>query len=246
MKKEVQALINRRRARVIPAILMAIAGLILIGIIVLVVAAASNGPGLGVIRTATPTPSATATITPSPTVPTETNTPAETATITPSPGPSPTATQNIYTVESGDTLFSIASKFKANVCTLMAVNNITNPSVLSVGQKLLIPGADTKLPTPTPLPTGLPRGARLTYVVQCGDTLDAIAAKFNSTGDDIAKINNIKDALSIQIGQSLLVRVNIATATPTITATRSPAGTAVATAAATTAATGTAPATATP
>ena len=242
MKKEVQALIKRRRARIIPAILLAIAGLILIGIVVLVVAAASHGPGLNIIRSATPTASVTASITPSPTVPTETSTPAETATITPSPGPSPTATQNIYTVESGDSLFSIAAKFKANVCTLMAVNDIVNPSVLSVGQKILIPGPDTKLPTATPLPTGLPRGARLTYVVQCGDTLDTIASKFNSTSEDIAKINNIKDPLSIQIGQSLQVRVNIATPTPTVTASRSPVGTAVATAAAT----GTAPHTATP
>lgn len=244
MKKEVQALIKRRRARVIPAILMAIAGLILIGIVVLVVAAVSNGPGLGVLKTATPTASATATITPTPTVPTATSTEAETATITPSAGPSPTATQNIYTVENGDTLFSIATKFKANVCTLMAVNNITNPSVLAVGQKLLIPGPDTKLPTPTPLPTGLPRGATLTYVVQCGDTLDTIAAKFNSTGDDIAKVNNIKDPLSIQIGQSLKVRVNIATPTPTVTASKAPAGSVTGTT--TPPATGTVGATATP
>jgi LysM repeat protein len=235
MKKEVQALIKRRRARVIPAILMAIAGLILIGLVLVVVAAFNNGPGLGLQKTATVTASATATITPTPTVPTATNTEAETATITPSPGPSPTATENIYTVEAGDTLFSIATKFKANVCTLMAVNNITNPSVLAVGQKLLIPGPDTKLPTSTPLPTGLPRGAKLTYVVQCGDTLDSIAAKFNSTGDDIAKLNNIKDPTSIQIGQSLQVRVNIATPTPTVTASKSPAGTAAPSAATTTA-----------
>src|SRR5215831_2809610 len=224
MKKEVQALIKRRRARVIPAILMAIAGLILIGIAVLVVAAFTNGPGLGVLRTPTPTVTVTVTITPTPTVPTATPTEAETSTSTPTLGPSPTPTQNIYTVEQGDTLFSIAAKFKSNVCTLMAVNNITDPSVLAVGQKLLIPGPDTKLPTATPLPTGLPRGAIVNYVVQCGDTLATIAAKFNSTGDDIAKLNNIKDPTSIQIGQSLKVRVNIATPTPTATASKTQVG----------------------
>ena len=127
-------------------------------------------------------------------------------------------------MEQGDTLFSIAGKFNANVCTLMAVNGITDPSTLAVGAKLLIPGPDTKLPTATPLPTGLPRGATLNYVVQCGDTLAIIAAKFNSTGDDIAKINNIKDPTSIQIGQTLKVRVNIATPTPTATASKAPAG----------------------
>ena len=245
MKKEVQALIKRRRARVIPAILMAIAGLILIGIVVLVIAAVSNGPGLGVLKTATPTVTASATITATPTVPTATSTLAATPTITPSPGPSPTATENIYTVENGDTLFSIAAKFKANVCTVMAVNNITDPSKLSVGQKLLIPGSDTQLPTATLLPTGLPHGATLTYVVQCGDTLDSIAAKFNSTGDDIAKTNNIKDPLSIQIGQSLKIRVNIATPIPTSTA-KAPVGTAANATAATATATGVVKPSATP
>jgi len=244
MKKEVQALIKRRRARVIPAILLAIAGLILIGIVIVVVAAVSNGPGLGVLRTPTPTATVTNTITPTPTVPPPTNTAAATATITPSPGPSPTPTQTYYTVEAGDTLFSIAAKYNGNVCTLMAVNNITDPSTLAVGQKLLIPSPDTQLPTSTPLPTGLPRGAILTYVVQCGDTLASIASKFNSTGDDIAKLNNIKDPLSIQIGQSLKVRVNIATPTPT--ATGGKAGTVTATATAGAAATGTAPPSATP
>jgi len=225
MKKEVQALINRRRARMVPAILMAIAGLILIGIVLVVIAAVNNGPGLGLQKTATLTATATASITPTPTVPTATSTEAETATITPSPGPSPTATQNIYTVEAGDTLFSIASKFGSNVCTLMAVNNIVDAGVLVVGQKLLIPSADTQLPTATALPTGLPRGAILNYVVQCGDTLDSIAGKFNRTGADIAKLNNIKDPLSIQIGQTLKVRVNIATATPSNTS-KAPVGTA--------------------
>ena len=61
---------------------------------------------------------------------------------------------------------------------------------------------------------------------------ELIASKFNSTGDDIAKLNNIKDPLSIQIGQTLQVRVNIATATPTNTA-KAPVGTAEATVAAT-------------
>ena len=108
--------------------------------------------------------------------------------------------------------------------------------MLSVGQTLIIPSPDTVLPSATPLPTGLPRGARLNYVVQCGDTLDSIAAKFNSTGDDIAKTNNIKDPLSIQIGQSLIIRVNIATPTPTVTG-KGPTSTP---------ATGTPPASATP
>ena len=58
--------------------------------------------------------------------------------------------------------------------------------------------------------------------MQQGDTLQSIAAKFNSTGEDIAKINKITDPNSIQVGQVLEVRVNIATPTPTLTNTRVP------------------------
>ena len=224
MKKEVQALIKRRRARFVPAILAGIAGLILIAIIVLIVAVITRGPALGLIQTATPTPSLTATTRPTSTEVPVTDTPAETPTATETPGPSPTPTQTVYLVEAGDSLFTIAEKFRANVCLIMAINNIGDPSVLAVGQSLIIPTGDEELPTATPLPTGLPRGARLQYVVQCGDTLDSIAAKFNSTGADIAKENKITDPLSIKIGDVLTVRVNIATPTPTATASNTPVG----------------------
>jgi LysM repeat protein len=224
MKKEVQALIKRRRARFVPAILAGIAGLILIAIIVLIVAVITRGPALGLIQTATPTPSLTATARPTSTEAPATDTPADTPTATETPGPSPTPTQTVYLVEAGDSLFTIAEKFRANVCLIMAINDIGDPSVLAVGQSLIIPTGDEELPTATPLPTGLPRGARLQYVVQCGDTLDSIAAKFNSTGADIAKENKITDPLSIKIGDVLTVRVNIATPTPTATASNTPVG----------------------
>jgi LysM repeat protein len=223
MKKEVQALINRRRARMVPAILLGVAGVILVGIIVLVALTFANGPGLGLVKTDTPVPSATASVTPSPTPVPPTNTPEATATETVTSGPSPTSTPVLYTVVAGDNLFTIAEQFRANVCTMMIINNITDPTLLSVGQVLIIPGPDTVLPSPTPLPTGLPRGTVLQYVVQCGDTLDSIAGLFNSTGEDIAETNDIDDPLSIQIGQVLNIRVNIATPTPTMSPTAAPA-----------------------
>jgi LysM repeat protein len=229
MKKEVQALIKRRRARMFPAILAGIALLIILAFVVLMVAIIPGARSLGIGVTDTPTVTITATITPSPTTPAPTNTPEDTPTVTNTAGPSPTATQHIYTVVEGDSLFTIAEQFGSNVCLMMALNNIADAGSLSVGQQLIIPTGEEELPTPTPLPTGLPRGARLEYVVQCGDTLDSIAAQFNSTGTDIATENDIDDPLSIQIGQVLIVRVNIATPTPTATFTNTPPGTAAAT-----------------
>ncbi len=240
MKKEVQALIKRRRARLFPAVMAAMAGIILIALILLIVMFGMASSRIReVLQTSTPTASLTATARPSNTPPPATETPAATATQTATAGPSPTPTQNVYVVQEGDNLFTIAEQFKANVCLMMAINNLQT-TLLSPGQSLIIPAGDEELPTATALPTGLPRGARLEYVVQCGDTLDSIAAQFNSTGDDIAKTNDIDDPLSIQIGQVVIVRVNIATPTPTATFTVTPAAPAA------TAGPTTAPATGTP
>jgi LysM repeat protein len=209
-----------------PAILAGIALLIILGFVVLMVAIIPGVRSLGIGVTDTPTVTITATITATPTTPAPTDTPAATPTASNTSGPSPTPTQHVYTVAEGDSLFTIAEQFGSNVCLMMAINNIADAGALSVGQQLIIPTGAEELPTATPLPTGLPRGARLEYVVQCGDTLDSIAGQFNSTGVDIATENDIDDPLSIQIGQVLIVRVNIATPTPTATFTSTPPGTA--------------------
>lgn len=75
-----------------------------------------------------------------------------------STGESPLAPgEQIYIVESGDTLSDIAKKFNTSVNLLMSRNNITDPSLLSVGQDIIIPvGTPTPLPSPTFQPTRTP------------------------------------------------------------------------------------------
>jgi putative chitinase len=45
----------------------------------------------------------------------------------------------IYIVQSGDTLASIARKFGTTTNALMSANNLTNPNLIYVGQKLNVP-----------------------------------------------------------------------------------------------------------
>lgn len=100
-----------------------------------------------------------------------------------------------YTVQSGDSLWSIARKFNTTVAELKRVNNLTSDN-LSVGQVLIIPstsdGEDSESEGTT------------TYTVQSGDSLYKIAGRFNTTVAELKRLNNLaSDTLSI--GQVLIV-----------------------------------------
>jgi LysM repeat protein len=66
--------------------------------------------------------------------------------------PTATSRPSQYTVKAGDTLSSIARDFGLSVDQLLAANNLANGDLLSIGQKLTIPGPDGALPAPTATP----------------------------------------------------------------------------------------------
>jgi LysM repeat protein len=173
-------------------------------------------PAISFLSTETPTATVTNTATATRTVtPTATDTP--TPTDTPTVTATPTASGPfVYVVEENDNLFSIAEKFGVDVLVLMALNNLTNESVIRVGDELLIPPPDLELPTETPLPDDT-RG-EIEYTVKSGDTLEGIAVRFNSTVEAIIEANEgLENANEIFIGQVLIIPVNLATPLPTST-----------------------------
>jgi len=204
---------RRRRERLVPLILGGLAVVLLVvGIFMVVLwVTGDNPPALpGFLASKTPTPTETSTPLPA------TETPTITLTLPPSDTPTPTGPLS-YTVELGDSLFSIAEEFGLDdISLLMAVNNIDDPDAIFVGQVLIIPGSEDILPTNTPLPENLLPGQRIEYRVQPNDTLESIAAQFNSTAEAIAEANDIEDPNDIGVGQIILVPVNIATPTPTL------------------------------
>lgn len=216
---------RKRRMQRGPMLLYGAIALVLIGVVLIIVWLMRPDQPLGQMF-ATETPTATVTSTPTSTnTPTPTSTVTETATITLTPTPSEPFD---YIVQEGDTLPALAERFNLGDDGVLLILDY-NPSIIAeqggvyyVGQTLRIPPPGTLRATATPIPPDLPRGTRLEYSVLPGDSIAAIAAKFNSRVDDIIAENDLEDANALLVGQVLRIPVNLITATPTLPPTSTP------------------------
>jgi LysM repeat protein len=118
------------------------------------------------------------------------------------PTAAPKAAGN-YTVKAGDTLSGIAAKFGTTYQELAKINGIKDPNKIYPGQVLKLTGSAAVATPKTPAPKP---PAAATYTVKAGDTLSAIAAKFGTTYQQLAKINGIKDPNKIFPGQVLKIK----------------------------------------
>ncbi len=109
----------------------------------------------------------------------------------------PTYDTTNYVVKKGDSVYQIANEYGISVDELLKANNLTNDN-LSIGQVLVIP---LKNPISN-------NKDYFTYTVKKGDDLYSIASKYNTTVDNIKKVNNLTSD-SLSIGQTLIIDPNI-------------------------------------
>ncbi len=130
---------------------------------------------------------------------TGTPTPKATEETTPTPDAALAETFD-YTVKPGETLAGIADKFQTEVQTLRELNFLLDDNIFA-GQVLSVPYVEgmTAEGAPTPSPTPF------TYVVEVGDTLSSIAARYNVKPGTLIEVNNILDPNNLAVGTPLLI-----------------------------------------
>ncbi len=147
--------------------------------------------------------------------------PTPTPTLVPTVEPTPVTTTDsyiTYVVQAGDTLSQIAVDHNTTVAAIAQLNGITNPRMIFVGQRFRIPSAEgtpvsqtgeqaqeETTPTPQPTPTPLPTAVPITHVVQFGDTLYQIAARYGVSIVELAQLNGITNYDQLSVGQVLTI-----------------------------------------
>ncbi len=97
-----------------------------------------------------------------------------------------------YVVQPGDSLYSIAVAFGTTVDALQQANGIADPSLLSVGQSLTLPGFDGVTGTLT------------IHDMAAGESLDGFAKRVGVSRETLIQLNRITNPALLYVGQSLI------------------------------------------
>jgi len=106
-----------------------------------------------------------------------------------------------HKVRNGESLWTIAKKYRISVHDLAAVNKVRNRSMIRIGQKLTIPIPGVNMAS-IPI-SKMPGFNKVTYKVRKGDTLGHIAEDYGTQASNIRKWNGIKYGQHIFPGQKL-------------------------------------------
>jgi LysM repeat protein len=126
--------------------------------------------------------------------------------------------QTIHVVETGQTLFQISQTYEISLDNLANINNIDDPSQVTIGQELRIPSRAINdipissdepteaIPTATFFPTEIVDDSDSTiHVVSAGETLYQISLNYSISLEALVTANNINDISQVLADQELII-----------------------------------------
>lgn len=93
-----------------------------------------------------------------------------------------------YVVESGDILWSLAEKFGVSLNTILWANNLSQNTVLRLGQKLVIPPVSGVI-----------------HYVKTGETISGIATKYKAKTEEVLAFNELSSEGDVYAGDVIVV-----------------------------------------
>jgi murein DD-endopeptidase MepM/ murein hydrolase activator NlpD len=126
------------------------------------------------------------------------------------------AQSGTITVQPGQTMYSLARANGLTVSQLAGANNIAAPYTLSVGQRLVVPGAASPVsPQPTVQNASAPvqhAAANVApqqsggwHVVRAGETLYSLGRAYNVHPHEIARANGLSTSAGLNVGQRVTI-----------------------------------------
>jgi len=101
----------------------------------------------------------------------------------------------MYVVQSGDSLWDIALRFRVSVQDLAAANGITNPDQLTVGAELVIPGLQNV------------QGRLITATLPFGESLRSFSRRYQIPAEVLARLNRLASPAELYAGFSLILPI---------------------------------------
>jgi murein DD-endopeptidase MepM/ murein hydrolase activator NlpD len=111
-----------------------------------------------------------------------------------------------HVVQTGDNLWNLSRQYGVTVEQLASANRLALTSTLKLGQELAIPASGSE-PAPTQ-PVARPaasQGSTVVHVVQSGETLWDIAARYGTHVEDLMTLNDLGHDDWIKPGQRLVI-----------------------------------------
>ncbi|MGE4283307.1 MAG: LysM peptidoglycan-binding domain-containing protein [Clostridia bacterium] len=124
------------------------------------------------------------------------------------PGPTkPAGNNTLHTVASSETIWKIGVKYGVSAQEILEANNLTESSIIYIGQKLIIPSNGETQPQ-VPSTNTQPYITYIEHIVQRGDIIWNLSIKYGIPQTELLKTNNLTLSSMLSVGQKLKIPVH--------------------------------------